>query len=79
MAKQHHSEMKSGPAAAGAATAMAAERAPANPVTGLGVEHEKIARLAYQDWQERGSPDGSAEEDWLRAERELGMLIGKAE
>ena len=79
MVKQHHSEMKSGAAAAGAATAMAAERAPASPATGLGVEHEKIARLAYQYWQERGSPDGSPEEDWLRAERELGMLIGKAE
>jgi hypothetical protein len=58
---------------------MAAERPPASPVTGSVVEREKIARLAYQYWQERGRPDGSPEEDWLRAERELGMLIGTAE
>lgn len=33
--------------------------------------HEDIAVLAYSYWLERGQPDGSAEEDWLRAEREL--------
>jgi hypothetical protein len=33
--------------------------------------HEDIAVLAYSYWVERGQPDGSAEEDWLRAEREL--------
>lgn len=33
--------------------------------------HEDIAVLAYSFWLERGQPDGSAEEDWLRAEREL--------
>jgi hypothetical protein len=32
----------------------------------------KIAVLAYRFWQERGSPFGSPEEDWLRAEREIG-------
>lgn len=33
---------------------------------------EAIARLAYGYWLERqGSNDGSAEEDWLRAEREV--------
>jgi hypothetical protein len=32
----------------------------------------KIAVLAYRFWQERGSPLGSPEEDWLRAEREIG-------
>jgi Protein of unknown function (DUF2934) len=33
--------------------------------------HEAIARLAYAHWQERGCPSGSAEEDWLHAERQL--------
>jgi len=36
---------------------------------------EQIARLAEKYWAERGHPDGSPEQDWLRAEREL---IGKA-
>jgi Protein of unknown function (DUF2934) len=31
----------------------------------------EIAALAYQYWQARGCPNGSLEEDWLRAEREL--------
>jgi len=30
-----------------------------------------IAALAYELWQSRGCPDGSPEEDWFRAEREL--------
>lgn len=30
-----------------------------------------IAILAYQLWEERGRPDGSAEQDWLEAERQL--------
>ena len=39
--------------------------------------HEKqftdsdIASRAYERWQHRGEPDGSAEEDWFEAEREL--------
>jgi hypothetical protein len=32
---------------------------------------EDIAVLAYYYWQARGCKDGSAEEDWLRAEQEL--------
>jgi hypothetical protein len=28
----------------------------------------RIAALAYQLWVERGSPDGSDQEDWYRAE-----------
>jgi hypothetical protein len=27
-----------------------------------------VAKLAYQLWLQRGSPDGSPEEDWYRAE-----------
>ena len=33
--------------------------------------HEQIVSLAYVLWQERGCPDGSPEEDWFRAEKEL--------
>jgi hypothetical protein len=35
------------------------------------LNHEDIARLAYQFWEERGRPSGSSEIDWLRAEQEL--------
>ena len=35
------------------------------------LNHENIARLAYQFWEERGRPFGSSEMDWLRAEQEL--------
>jgi Protein of unknown function (DUF2934) len=32
---------------------------------------DEIARLAYQFWEERGQTNGSAMEDWLRAEQEI--------
>ncbi len=32
---------------------------------------EEIARLAYIYWLEGGCRDGTAEEDWYRAERQL--------
>jgi hypothetical protein len=32
---------------------------------------EEIAKLAYSYWVERGYAHGGAQEDWLRAEREL--------
>jgi hypothetical protein len=32
---------------------------------------EEIARLAEKFWAERGRPEGSPEQDWLRAEQEL--------
>ena len=34
-------------------------------------ERDEIAELAYQLWVKRGCPDGSPDEDWLRAEEEL--------
>ena len=37
----------------------------------LVVTHDDIAVLAYSYWEARGCTGGSAEEDWLRAEREL--------
>ena len=33
---------------------------------------EEIAQLAEKYWAERGWPEGSPEQDWLRAEQELG-------
>jgi hypothetical protein len=33
--------------------------------------HEQITALAYALWRERGCPEGSPEEDWFRAEKEL--------
>jgi len=35
------------------------------------VRQQQIARLAHSYWESRGGQGGSAEEDWLRAEREL--------
>ena len=32
---------------------------------------QDIAKLAYAFWEERGMPVGSAEEDWIEAERQL--------
>jgi hypothetical protein len=33
--------------------------------------HEEIAVLAYELWEIRGCPEGSSEEDWFSAERQL--------
>ena len=33
--------------------------------------HEEIALLAEKYWTERGRPQGSPDQDWLRAEQEL--------
>ena len=35
------------------------------------VDPTEVARLAYFYWEAHGCRPGSAEEDWLRAEREL--------
>ena len=39
---------------------------------------EDIAALAYDLWHARGCPDGSPEDDWLQAERELEGSAGTA-
>jgi hypothetical protein len=49
----------------------AKKRTVAEQVTATTPSREEIARLAQQFWQERGRQDGLAEQDWLRAEREL--------
>ena len=76
MAKQHHTTITSGAAGAAAARVVkpvvkAPKPADAVASPGPAPEHEEIARLAYSYWQTRGCPDGSPEEDWLRAEAEL--------
>ena len=38
---------------------------------------ETIAKLAYSYWEARGCQGGSPEEDWLRAEQELGAAAEK--
>jgi hypothetical protein len=43
----------------------------AEKVTATTPTHAEIARLAQQYWAERGYHDGQADQDWLRAEREL--------
>ena len=56
------------PGDSGLATAMA----PAVPPTATDLDNrEEVAQLAYSYWLARGCPDGSPEEDWLRAEQEI--------
>jgi hypothetical protein len=56
-------------------TTTAKAKKAAATVTSIGPSPEEIARLAHKYWAERGFQHGAAEQDWLRAEREL---IGKA-
>ena len=51
--------------------------------TDLGIERptsdqEAIARLAYFYWEERGCPNDSPDEDWLRAKAELRNRLAAA-
>jgi uncharacterized protein involved in copper resistance len=39
--------------------------------SGRVIDRDAIAGLAYSYWEARGYTGGSAEEDWLRAEREI--------
>jgi hypothetical protein len=39
------------------------------------IGHEDIARLAHSFWAARNYADGSADEDWLRAEKELALKL----
>jgi hypothetical protein len=40
------------------------------PVSGE-IGTDRVAELAYFHWLKRGCPEGSPQEDWLRAEKEL--------
>ncbi len=52
-------------------TAAPAAPSPVKEPETTGIDHETIARHAYELWILRGSPIGSPEVDWLRAEEEL--------
>ena len=41
------------------------------------IDYEKVAKLAYSHWLERGGQGGSAEDDWMRAEQELALMLEK--
>lgn len=59
-------------ASAGATTKTAVrKRTVAEQVKATTPTHAEIAQLAQRYWAERGWQDGLAEQDWLRAEREL--------
>ena len=84
MSRKHHS-IYSDPTGAAAAGSPAKRRASrtkesvsetpsSNSATGTAAEaidRQAVARLAYSYWVARGYNGGSAEEDWLRAEREI--------
>jgi hypothetical protein len=53
---------------------VAGEVKPGRSVT---ASHEDIARLAYVLWEARSGGHGSADEDWLEAERRLRMQKAK--
>ncbi len=42
-------------------------------------EHRSIGELAYRLWQARGCPEGTAEQDWLDAEKQLRAAESAAE
>lgn len=39
--------------------------------SGENASHQEVAELAYRLWQQRGCPEGSAEQDWFDATEEL--------
>jgi hypothetical protein len=41
-------------------------------------DERDVATLAYRRWLERGCPQGSPDEDWFEAERELQSKSGRA-
>ena len=60
------------PGVAAAPQPLTAARKPAaKKQTTTAPSREEIARLAEKFWAERGRPEGSPEQDWLRAEQEL--------
>ncbi len=54
-----------------------ADPATMTPSPNAVVDSREVERLAYSYWHARGCPDGSPEEDWLRAEQDLNGAAGK--
>jgi Protein of unknown function (DUF2934) len=71
MAKHQNVKPNSEAAAVVAAAATVPDPAPEIEALDSPANQEEIARLAYAYWQARGCPEGSPEEDWLRAAAEL--------
>ena len=64
--------VRAAPAVAAKKTAKSATKAKTVDVAATKVpSYTDIAQLAERYWAERGWQDGHAEQDWLRAEREL--------
>jgi hypothetical protein len=53
------------------ATKKTSDLAALAPTPVRAISSEEIACRAYSYWEARGYQDGSADEDWFRAEREL--------
>jgi hypothetical protein len=52
---------------------------PSHSSTGtVKVPHDKIAQRAYEKWVKRGKPQGTAEQDWTEAEKELKAEYARA-
>lgn len=49
----------------------AEQSGPAIQISNADWAHERIARRAYELYEQRGQGEGSALEDWLNAERQL--------
>jgi hypothetical protein len=49
----------------------ASSDSPTNQLEQTVTREERIAELAYALWQYRGCPAGTADEDWLEAERQI--------
>lgn len=47
-----------------------------HPLVSDGPDIEAIQMRAYELWCERGCPEGSADEDWHRAERQVRAKLG---
>jgi hypothetical protein len=62
---------KAAPAVAAKKTKAAAKAKTIDVAAASTPSHTEIAQLAERYWVERGWQDGFAEQDWLRAEREL--------
>jgi hypothetical protein len=67
MAKLHNSKERIRIAGSGGAGVAIAEPAQSSDLE----DQEEVARLAYSYWLARGCPEGTPEEDWLRAEQEV--------
>ena len=68
MSKHTHA---SGASQAGQAPGNLNPAAADNRPPAASLDEREINDLAYQLWQQRGCPDGSADDDWLRAEETL--------